>query len=490
MSALPVRLAPPYLAATLRYHGGSPRNSAKTVATLENHSAGPAGLLDKILTREGLLGRSWIRYSGAVALVGAALAVRSILLPANGGFAFITFYPAVIAVALIFGVGPGVLASVLSAVCAAFLFLSPFRSQTGQAASFGFFLLTCGLTTFVAHRLRKSVVRLRASELKFRTLYEASNVGIVLTDVDRRYVEFNETFRRLTGYSADELRELEYRTLTDPKDWVETDAQFELAARTGQFGPYEKEYVRKDGSRIPLRFNGAMFTADDGRKYLWSIVDDISERRHLERALLNSASAEQQKLGRDLHDGLGQELAGISLLASAIASSIRKAGRPEAAELENLASLSAQAVANCRALAHGLSPVTFANGGLREALMEMVGLLRDSFGLDARCEVLEAVPIRLLPDALDNLYRISQEAVSNARRHGRAQSVKITLESEAAVVRLTIEDDGSGIPQSPPATGMGLKIMQFRAATMGARLSIGPRESGGTRVSVECVQAQ
>jgi signal transduction histidine kinase len=260
--------------------------------------------------------------------------------------------------------------------------------------------------------------------------------------------------------------------------------------RTGQFGPYEKEYLRKDGSRIPLRVNGAMFTADDGEMYQWSIVDDITERRHLERALLNSASAEQQKLGRDLHDGLGQELAGISLLASAIASSIRKTGRPAAAELENLASVAAQAVANCRAFAHGLSPVTFASGGLREALMEMVALLRDSFGMNARCEVLEAAPIRLLPDALDNLYRISQEAVSNARRHGRAQSIKITLESEAALVRLAIEDDGTGIPKSPPATGMGLKVMQFRAAAMGARLSIGPRESGGTRVCVECLQAQ
>jgi len=445
-------------------------------------------LLDKILAREGALDRPWIRYAGAIVLVGVAFCLRFFMLPANGGFAFITFYPTVIAVALLFGVGPSVLTSVLSALCAAIFFLTAFRSRAGQLASFGFFFVTCGLTTLAAHRLRESVLRLRASELKFRTLYETSNVGIVLTDVNRRYIEFNETFRRLTGYSADELRELEYRTLTDPKDWAETDAQYQLAARTGKFGPYEKEYLRKDGSRIPLRFNGAMFTADDGKGRLWSIVDDITERRRLERALLNSASAEQQKLGRDLHDGLGQELAGISLLAAAIAASMRKAARREAAELENLASLAAQAVANCRALAHGLSPVTFANGGLREALVEMVGLLRDSFGLDARCEVLESVPIRLLPDALDNLYRISQEAVSNARRHGRAQSIKITLESEAAFVRLAIEDDGTGIPQSPPATGMGLKIMQFRAATIGARLSIGSGETGGTRVCVECPQ--
>ena len=445
-------------------------------------------MLDKILAREGALDRPWIRYAGAIVLVGVAFCLRFFMLPANGGFAFITFYPTVIAVALLFGVGPSVLTSVLSALCAAIFFLTAFRSRAGQLASFGFFFVTCGLTTLAAHRLRESVLRLRASELKFRTLYETSNVGIVLTDVNRRYIEFNETFRRLTGYSADELRELEYRTLTDPKDWAETDAQYQLAARTGKFGPYEKEYLRKDGSRIPLRFNGAMFTADDGKGRLWSIVDDITERRRLERALLNSASAEQQKLGRDLHDGLGQELAGISLLAAAIAASMRKAARREAAELENLASLAAQAVANCRALAHGLSPVTFANGGLREALVEMVGLLRDSFGLDARCEVLESVPIRLLPDALDNLYRISQEAVSNARRHGRAQSIKITLESEAAFVRLAIEDDGTGIPQSPPATGMGLKIMQFRAATIGARLSIGSGETGGTRVCVECPQ--
>jgi PAS domain S-box-containing protein len=457
---------------------------------LDTYATRRPDLLDKILAREGVLDRTWIRYSGAMALVGTALGVRSLMLPANSGFAFITFYPTVIAVALLFGVGPGVLASALSVLCAAILFLSPFRSEAGQAASFGFFFVTCGLTTFVVHRLRESVVRLRASELKFRTLYEASTVGIVLTNANRRYVECNETFRRLTGYRADELRELEYRALTHPKDWAETDAQFELAVRTGQFGPYEKEYLRKDGSRIPLRVNGAMFAADDGEMYQWSIVDDITERRHLERALLNSASAEQQKLGRDLHDGLGQELAGISLLASAIASSIRKTGRPAAAELENLASVAAQAVANCRAFAHGLSPVTFASGGLREALMEMVALLRDSFGMNARCEVLEAAPIRLLPDALDNLYRISQEAVSNARRHGRAQSIKITLESEAALVRLAIEDDGTGIPKSPPATGMGLKVMQFRAAAMGARLSIGPRESGGTRVCVECLQAQ
>ncbi len=317
----------------------------------------------------------------------------------------------------------------------------------------------------------------RTSEHKLRALYEASNVGIVLTDMNTRYIDFNETFRRFTGYRADELRALEYRTLTAEKDRAGTDEQLELAKRNGHFGPYEKEYIRKDGSRIPLRFNGALFTGDDGKNYLWSIVNDITDQRRLERALLHSTSMEQEKLGRDLHDGLGQELAGISLLAVAIASSLKKDGRPEAAELENLANVARQAIANCRAIAHGLSPLTFADGGLLEVLNEMVSLQRNSFGIDARCEVTEGAAIRLGPDALDNLYRISQEAVTNARRHGQAKSIKVTLDVQPTTVRLDILDDGVGFSQpTTQPTSMGLKIMQFRAVNMSARLSIGPGE--------------
>jgi PAS domain S-box-containing protein len=329
----------------------------------------------------------------------------------------------------------------------------------------------------------------RGSDRKLRALYETANVGIVLTDMNTRYVDFNETFRRFTGYSADELRAHEYRTLTSESDRAGTDEQLEVAKRQGRFGPYEKEYIRKDGSRIPLRFNGALFTDVDGQNYLWSIVDDITERRRLEGLLMNSISAEQHKLGRDLHDGLGQELAGISLLATAIASSTKKSGRAEAGELENLAKIATRALANCRAIAHGLSPVTYADGGIVEVLEEMVRLNRDSFGIEGSCEVMRAAPIRLGADALDNLYRISQEAVANARRHGRARSIKVTLHIQPTLVRLDILDDGVGMPKAATDSGgMGLKIMKFRASTIGARLVIGPGPHGGTLVSVVCPQ--
>lgn len=330
---------------------------------------------------------------------------------------------------------------------------------------------------------------LRDSEQKLRALFEASRMGIVLTDMHQRFVDFNESYCRITGYSAEELRALDYRQLTIEEDRAETEERLQLMQRTGHLDAYEKTYRRKDGSLVPVRLNGAQFSGSDGRKYQSTIVEDITDRRRLEHALVDSMSMEQQKLGRDLHDGLGQELAGIAMLASAAASSLKKAGRPEAAHLDDVAKFASQAVANCRALAHGLSPSIFSGGNLVGLLREMATLQRNSFGFDARCEVIEAAPLKLGEAALENFYRISQEAVANARRHGQAKSISITLNIQPTTVRLDVVDDGIGMSQAPEAsTGMGLKIMAFRAELIGARLAIKSGEHGGTQVMVECPQ--
>ena len=127
---------------------------------MDNHAPKPAGVLNRILSQEGELGSPWVRYSLAIALVGSALAVRLVMLPENGGLAYNTFYPAVIAAVLLFGVAPGLLAIVLSATCAVYFFVPPYRSFVIEAdylISLGFFLLTCGLTCFLGHQLRAAV---------------------------------------------------------------------------------------------------------------------------------------------------------------------------------------------------------------------------------------------------------------------------------------------------------------------------------------------
>jgi diguanylate cyclase (GGDEF)-like protein/PAS domain S-box-containing protein len=127
---------------------------------------------------------------------------------------------------------------------------------------------------------------LEESERKLRNLFELSPLGIVLT-VDGRYLEFNRAFEAMTGYSAEELRSMDHWALTPSKYEKEERHQVELLRRSGRFGPYEKEYRRKDGTLIPLRMNGIL-VGEDGGRYVWSIVEDISSDRRAQEALRES----------------------------------------------------------------------------------------------------------------------------------------------------------------------------------------------------------
>ena len=130
---------------------------------------------------------------------------------------------------------------------------------------------------------------LRISEDKLRGLYELSPLGIALTDMSGRYVEFNEAFRQISGYPEDELKELDYWTLT-PKDYEAQEArQLESLAQTGRYGPYEKTYRRKDGELVPIRLNGMLVTGKDGQQYIWSIAEDITSRKQHEEQLERTA---------------------------------------------------------------------------------------------------------------------------------------------------------------------------------------------------------
>jgi diguanylate cyclase (GGDEF)-like protein/PAS domain S-box-containing protein len=126
---------------------------------------------------------------------------------------------------------------------------------------------------------------LRASQEKLRGLYELSPLGIALTDMEGRYVEFNDAFERICRYPRDELRALDYWTLTPREYEAEELKQLARLAEKGCYGPYEKEYVRKDGTRVPLSLNGVLVTGSDGQPYIWSLVEDIAERKKKDESL-------------------------------------------------------------------------------------------------------------------------------------------------------------------------------------------------------------
>lgn len=132
---------------------------------------------------------------------------------------------------------------------------------------------------------KRAEAELRDSEEKLRGLYELSSMGIALTDMQGNYLEFNDAFYKICGYKPEELNQLDYWALT-PKEYEDKEReQLELLHTVGHYGPYEKEYIRKDGSRIPLRLNGLLFRDLSGKAHIWSIVEDITERKLREQRI-------------------------------------------------------------------------------------------------------------------------------------------------------------------------------------------------------------
>jgi len=228
----------------------------------------------------------------------------------NGGrlpLAFMTL-PLVAWASLRFGNAGGMIGALFFSLCAAFSTATGHGTFHVGDASVSLFLLWGYMTVSVltvllivallAGRVQAEKV-LRASEEKLRSLYELSPLGIALTDMEGRYLEFNEAFREICGYPEDELKAIDYWTLT-PKQY-EADEQAQLACleRTGRYGPYEKEYVRKDGSLVPLRLNGLLVKDGEGRPRIWSIVEDISATRRYEAELrLAKEQAEAANLSK------------------------------------------------------------------------------------------------------------------------------------------------------------------------------------------------
>lgn len=137
-------------------------------------------------------------------------------------------------------------------------------------------------------RQKQYEMELKESQSKLNSLFELSQLGIALTDMQGKYLEYNEAFRRICGYPAEELNTLDYWTLT-PREYEQIEAQ-QLASlsRTGRYGPYEKEYRQKNGNLIPIRLNGLLIRDKNGNENIWSIVEDISDSRHVQQQLINA----------------------------------------------------------------------------------------------------------------------------------------------------------------------------------------------------------
>ena len=204
------------------------------------------------------------------------------------------------------------------------------------------------------------------------------------------------------------------------------------------------------------------------------------ERLRLEEEIHGTAAREQQRVGRDLHDSLGQKLTGAMMLSRTLARA--PDGEEARAGARQLNEVLKDAVAQVRRMARGLAPVALGEDGLADALRQLAEDTRQTYALDCALR-LEGDLRGLEPKDAEHLYYLAREAVHNAARHARAARITVALERDKYGWSLVVDDDGIGLPpDAEQRGGMGLKILRHRAEALGARLDIAPRPEGGTRV--------
>lgn len=211
---------------------------------------------------------------------------------------------------------------------------------------------------------------------------------------------------------------------------------------------------------------------------------NISERKSLEKMLLKQNEEAQRRIGRDLHDGLGQYLTGIACLTSALEEKLSLQGIPEAQDAKKIAKLVQETISQTRGLARGLCPIQVEKAGLETALQDLAFNIQQVHNISCRLEINQPHTIQDYSMGV-HLYRIAQEAINNAIKHAQPRQITIRLSSSKDQNVLSIQDDGHGFsPAEQRDISLGLQLMNYRAALIGGALKIQSKVNQGT--TVEC----
>ena len=336
------------------------------------------------------------------------------------------------------------------------------------------------ITRDITERMQAQTI-LRESEEKLSDFFERSPIGLVWTGPDGRIQRINQACADLVGKPRmDCLNRRLSEFLPDPNTAGHLMNQIRQRAIVREF----RARIRRGAQRT-----GTVLVDADG---LWErgrliqgrfFIRDISGRVELEREILLVAEREQRRIGRDLHDDLCQQLTGIEFLSQTLATELGNHYPAGAEQAREIAGLVRQSIASTRELARGLSPMQLETMGLPGALQELSRRSHKLFGID--CSFNCQTPFKNHRDdsVSVHLYRIAQEAVANAVKHGKARQVEIDLKCERDRLMLAVRDDGVGMPDPiPKRHGMGLHIMQYRADVIGGTVSVESRPGGGTSI--------
>jgi len=320
--------------------------------------------------------------------------------------------------------------------------------------------------------------------LHFAAMVESSEDAIIGKTLDSRITSWNKGATKIFGYTGEEMKGKHISVLI-PDDRIDEEWMIMDRIKRGESVEHF-ETVRRRGDRTLIDVSVTISPIHDAAgKVIGAskVARDITERKRLQREILEISDREQRRIGQDLHDGLCQQLAGIELMSQAVAQKLAAKSEEDSKQVVEIARHVRDAISHTRSLARGLSPVTLESEGLMSALQELATNTVKIFNV--ACLFYFTKPVEVPDHAVaTHLFRIAQEAVSNAIKHGKATRIAIRLLERHNRVSIMVVDNGSGLSKViSNSKGMGLRIMQSRAGMIGGKLVIENNRSGGACVT-------
>jgi PAS domain S-box-containing protein len=340
----------------------------------------------------------------------------------------------------------------------------------------------------MAAELERRVVERTAEVQRLAAIVQHSSELICLATPDMQCVFLNDSGARMLGIAAADIGQHGLFDFLPEEGQKRAQTEILPLLSQGQVWQGEMRYRNlMTGTFLQVALSAFPIPdpATGQLRYLAMTAVDISGRKDLEQQILEISDREQRRIGHDLHDSVGQHLAALKFMSATLSKRLARhklASALGAAEIERELQL---AIEEVRTIARGLHPVRPDGESLRSALHELAAGVTRLFKVPCHFACPDRTAVHDF-HAATHLFRIAQEAVSNAARHARPRHIWIRLQQTHGRVRLSIEDDGCGLPtEAGRPKGMGLRIMSYRASVIGARFTLARRRSGGTRITCE-----
>jgi PAS domain S-box-containing protein len=320
----------------------------------------------------------------------------------------------------------------------------------------------------------------QAKDLSTQILANNSIATAILSAETGRFIEANEIFCQLVGRPHRQIADQSLSAIqlvAPPGD----KSEFMGLASLIDSREYEARLTRPDGSIFEVLVSAKPILSGRERSFLL-MIQDLTDLRRLRKDVVAISEEEQRRFSRDLHDSHCQDLTAVAFFAETIAVGLATRDEEAAKQVRMLVDMVQKSVENVHALAAGLDSQQIQESGLGVALEELASRVSRRFGLACKAKIDRKIDDRLSAQAV-HLYRIAQEAMSNAARHSHARTVTLELRQDRDTAILKIRDDGVGFSEEKKPNGLGLRTMQYRAAVIKGTLKIDSKPGSGTLVT-------